>query len=284
MTVRFCRGACSNYIDHFPNGTILATAPQCTDWNGWRTALPTSRLLSLTMWGTEDNAGVSCTDPTTVQAIADALRTNTAGSWSCDGRTWRTGNCGSGIELSAMGSICSCPDPGYIARPCINNNNWGGMSTDTCGAPTQDMGVDFCGVDSVLFSEDFTNGSTSTAQCTVWNTWRGDLTGSFSSVTMRGSLDETGITCSDSTTATAIASALNTLTSGSWSCDGHTWYLCASRYSGELWIDAPSLCSGANCPDPGYLVRPCIGNVNWGGVGTDTCGGPTQRMDVEFYR
>jgi hypothetical protein len=29
-------------------------------------------------------------------------------------------------------------------------------------------------------------------------------------------------------------------------------------------------------------VRPCIGNLNWGGVNTATCGGPNQRMIVEF--
>jgi hypothetical protein len=134
------------------------------------------------------------------------------------------------------------------------------------------------------YSETFVNGSTPSAQCTSWNSWRAGLsTSGYSTVTMSGTYDTTGITCSDPATAQAIADAIRTLTSGSWSCDGHTWYLCGTRYTGELWIDAPSLCSGSNCPNPGYILRPCCGHSNWGGVNTATCTtNPTQDMTLEF--
>jgi hypothetical protein len=133
------------------------------------------------------------------------------------------------------------------------------------------------------YSEDFVNGSASPTQCTSWNSWRAGLaTSGYSSVTMSGTFDTTGITCSDPTMAQAIADAIRTGARGTWTCDGHDWSLC-DRYSGELWIDPPLECSGSNCPNPGYLVRPCIGNANWGGVNTATCtSNPSQNMTVEF--
>jgi len=133
------------------------------------------------------------------------------------------------------------------------------------------------------YSEDFVNGSSSPAQCTSWNSWRAGLaTSGYTRVTMKGTYDTTGITCSVPATAQAIADAIRTGGRGTWTCDGHNWSLC-DRYSGELWIDPPLECSGANCPNPGYLVRPCIGNLNWGGVNTATCTtNPSQNMTVEF--
>jgi hypothetical protein len=37
--------------------------------------------------------------------------------------------------------VCSCQNPGYAVRPCNQNQNWGGVKTATCGAPTQTMSV-----------------------------------------------------------------------------------------------------------------------------------------------
>jgi hypothetical protein len=131
----------SIYSEAFTSGAT-ATA-QCTSWNSWRTTLSPTGCSRVTMRGSLDTTGVTCSDPVTVANIAAALRSASTGSWSCDGRTWQTGMCGSGIELSAMGTTCRCDDPGYIARPCISNSNWGGMGTDTCGAPSQTMEVVF---------------------------------------------------------------------------------------------------------------------------------------------
>jgi hypothetical protein len=60
----------------------------------------------------------------------------------CNGRTWTVGTCGSGIELSAN-TNCQCVTPGYTARPCIGqgNDNWGGVNTATCSAPSQTIEV-----------------------------------------------------------------------------------------------------------------------------------------------
>lgn len=129
------------YSDAFTNGTV--TTSQCTAWDTWRAGLATSGYSRLTILGTFDSVGVSCTDPTSVQALADSIRTETFHTWSCDGRSWRTGYCGGSVELNAVGNLCQCPDPGYVVRPCISNTNWGGVNTDTCNGPSQTMTVRF---------------------------------------------------------------------------------------------------------------------------------------------
>ncbi len=140
-----------------------------------------------------------------------------------------------------------------------------------------------------IFSATFTNGQTPTAQCTQWTAWRATLTpGQYLGVTFRGSANpgaQVGVTCNDPAMANALANAIKLgLQYTSPVCGGRIWYLC-DRYGGELWIDAPSLCNGSNCPDPAYIMRVCIGNLNWGGANTPTCtSNPTQVMELIFIR
>jgi len=131
------------YSESFPLGTVRTTDPQCVNWISWMATLDATGCTSIVVSGSNDTTGVSCTDPTVVQAIATALRTGATGTWTCDGHTWYTDNCGSYLELVASGDDCYCSDPGHILRPCINNNNWGGVNTDTCAAPAQTMTVAF---------------------------------------------------------------------------------------------------------------------------------------------
>ncbi len=144
---------------------------------------------------------------------------------------------------------------------------------------------------SHIYSQTHFNGSTATAQCAVWDAWRAALTpGLYLKCTMSGTNDPTGITCTDPTIVNQIAAAIKaangTPTGGYTSpvTNGHTWSVC-NRYNGETWIDMPGTtpCNGANCPSPGYIMRPCITNLNWGGVNTATCGAPTQVMTIEFW-
>ncbi len=140
-----------------------------------------------------------------------------------------------------------------------------------------------------IFSATFTNGQTPTAQCNAWTAWRATLQpGQYLGVTFRGSANpgaQTGVTCNDPVMANALANAIKLgLQYTSPVCGGRIWYLC-DRYGGELWIDAPSLCNGSNCPDPAYIMRVCIGNLNWGGANTPTCtSNPTQVMELIFIR
>lgn len=125
--------------------------------------------------------------------------------------------------------------------------------------------------------------SPSSAQCNAWNTFRAQLTPRcYTKIMIKGTYDTTGQFCTDTVIAANYANALNTLTDYiSPSCNGNVWELC-NRYNGEVWLNPPFLCSGANCPNPGYIIRPCIGNINWGGVNTPTCWAPNQRMTIVF--
>ena len=99
--------------------------------------------LSVTIRGSVDPVGVVVTDPVVIGNIALALRTSgTYGPVTSNSRSWAVGACGGGRELSASGSICSCPTD-YIVRPCIGNSNWGGVNSATCGGSTQTMIVEF---------------------------------------------------------------------------------------------------------------------------------------------
>jgi hypothetical protein len=240
--------AWASTLDSFVNGGGVVVV---ADYSGssWE-ILDTSGLMTITA-----SAGVSSGTSLTIAAPGDAVATGVSNPYTATNgsRSYTTSD-------TVVVSQTSTAAPVVVHKEFTSG---GGCDT---------------------YSETFVNGSTPSAQCTSWNSWRAGLSSSgYSTVTMSGTYDTTGITCSDPATAQAIADAIRTLTSGSWSCDGHTWYLCGTRYTGELWIDAPSLCSGANCPNPGYILRPCCGHSNWGGVNTATCtSNPTQNMTLEF--
>ncbi|MBZ0099508.1 MAG: hypothetical protein K8F30_10505, partial [Taibaiella sp.] len=138
---------------------------------------------------------------------------------------------------------------------------------------------------TVMFSETHTGGAPATAQCVAWGVFQGQLNpGNYLKMTIKGTFDPVGLVCTDKTVVNAMAQAIKTASAYiSPPTNGHVWSVC-NRYNGEVWVDPPSSCSGANCPSPGYILRPCIGgtNSNWGGVNTPTCGAPTQVMTIIF--
>ncbi|CAF4996893.1 unnamed protein product [Rotaria magnacalcarata] len=71
-----------------------------------------------------------------------ALRTSTNFAASSNGFPWAVGTCGTGMELTAAGTMCICTN-GYILRPCDNYTSWGGIDGLTCAAPSQSITVSF---------------------------------------------------------------------------------------------------------------------------------------------
>ena len=134
---------------------------------------------------------------------------------------------------------------------------------------------------SVSWTDNFTSGVTPTgAQCTNWNNFRALLTPRcYTQIKISGTFDVTGITVVNQADINIIAANLLAGIDFNLFTNGHQWTYCASR--NELWLDPPSLCSGANCP-VGYILRPCQGNYNYGGVNTATCNPPTQTMNLDF--
>jgi len=95
--------------------------------------------------------GVSCSDPVTATAIANALNSGQTATFNCENRMWNVGpgnplNGKGGIELNA-GSVLldSVPPTGNCleeasVRPLMGNSNWGGIGL-TCVAPSQTLEV-----------------------------------------------------------------------------------------------------------------------------------------------
>ncbi len=155
LTTTFALAQDVKYSETFTNGqNYCAGDPQYDNWLTFRAALDTGskKFLKVTVKGTNDATGVTCDDPQLTRRIAEALRSRTFLSVTCDGRTWRVapgcaGGCGNindAVELIVTtNASCACSNPSYIFRPIIGNGNWGGINGQTCGAPNQTMEVIF---------------------------------------------------------------------------------------------------------------------------------------------
>lgn len=122
----------------------MTPTSQCTQWDTFRAQLTVQAYISLTVKGTFDPIGIVLTDADIIGNISTALRLSTAyGPVTNNGRSWAVGQCGSGWELTASGSVCICSTSSYTVRPCIGNQNFGGVNRTTCNSPTQTMTVIF---------------------------------------------------------------------------------------------------------------------------------------------
>jgi len=108
-------------------------------WDNFLASL-TGTYTQVTFSGSLDPTGVTCNDPTDVNALANALNTNAEVSVQCNGRTWTT-DPGCGGELSVDGK-CNCSASNYAVRPKYRNSSWGGIGL-TCNAAGQTIRVEF---------------------------------------------------------------------------------------------------------------------------------------------
>ena len=112
------------------------------------------------------------------------------------------------------------------------------------------------------------------------------LNGTFTSVTLKGSRDATGVTCTGSE-ATLLCQALGANAFVSVSCGGKSWeVVSAPSLPGgfpSMQIDANG--TNGTCTTTGaYTARPCaaqlFSNGIWGGIKDDDCAGATQTIEV----
>lgn len=141
------------YSEQFFNGA--GSGAQCVIWDTWRAGLTPGVYLKMTIYGTNDVVGQTCTDITVTNAMATAIKNATATSTCAyvspptNGHVWSVCNRYNAevwLDPPACCSGSNCPSPNaYILRPCIGgtNSNWGGVNTATCGAPTQIMAIEF---------------------------------------------------------------------------------------------------------------------------------------------
>lgn len=121
-----------------------ADASWCTPWTTFCQSL-TGTYTRVTMKGSFDSTGRTTNNSTIANGIAQALRNGTDYNAfdSATSFTWIVGVCGGTRALSATGSVCSCESTGWVWRPCINNNNWGGVNTAVCSSPSQTITIEF---------------------------------------------------------------------------------------------------------------------------------------------
>lgn len=171
---------------------------------------------------------------------------------------------------------------GDLSNGCETDVSSDPLHCGACNEPCP-QGVS-CKAGSCEYSweETFFNNQNSPDQCTTFQTFVNGLTDNYSIVTISGTFNAMGVSCTDPAKVQMIADALRTQTSMTINCDGNDWSICDRNNHRELWLNPPTQCSGNNCPT-GYIIRPCIGNVNWGGVNTATCNAPNQDQKVAFF-
>lgn len=147
-----------------------------------------------------------------------------------------------------------------------------------CGDNTATVGSFCSGASSVTYSQAFVGGEFSTnpgVQCDAWNVFRGSIDAGtvYGSVTLRNT-DGSAAVCTGPEANVICQGLRDGITMGTVSCGGRDW---AVGDCGGVELSA----NGNICYcDEGYAIRPCIGNDNWGGAGTPTCGGPSQTLEV----
>jgi hypothetical protein len=137
---------------------------------------------------------------------------------------------------------------------------------------------------AITYSGDFVVNVASTSggpQCTAWDSFRGSLSAAdnYTRISMSSTIDAVGKTCTGAN-ANTLCQGLRTGTAvPGLVCDGNTWNVYWSSPTVELTADQyPWSCNSS------YSIRACIGNANWGGVGSASCSGPTQTINVACYR
>ncbi len=244
-TAAFCRNAPA------PSGTLCEDGNAC---NGVEQCDGTGVCQP----GTNVSAGTSCSDSNACD-----------GDETCDG----FGTCLAGTppEVSDRNPCTAdaCDSATGVSHIPVRDG------TRCSGTGVCQAGV--CSVQGTVFSEDFVQFNSAPAQCDSWNDFLSNqlVNGGYSSITMSGTFDLNGVTCSDPTAATQICQALHSRSSVSVFCNGHSWNVgqCGGL---ELAIDNNvCFCTFGNS----HTVRPCTG-PNWGGVNSETCDGPSQTMTV----
>ena len=192
--------------------------------------------------------------------------------------------CGDGTQQTGCGEECddfNTTDEDGCSSLCITEFCGDGSVQSGLGEECDDGGVApgdgcdaSCQIEDAIFSESFTEGVIGTPQCLSWDAYRAALIGDYTSVTIKGSSDPTGVTCTGPA-AQQICQALKDGTPSLVFCGGRTWRI---GTCGGIELSAEgSICQ---CDSPGYVVRPCHPGANWGGVNTSTCSPPTQTIDV----
>ena len=142
-----CTLASISFSQNFTEGEIHTPSRQCEAWKDFQNSINADQIYNrIRIYGSQDEIGRSC-EGAGANTLCQALRQNIRVSVPCDGRIWSTGRCFNRdhgedrVQITTNGNNCSCSDDAYTVRPCIGNQNWGGLG-ETCDASTQTLSVE----------------------------------------------------------------------------------------------------------------------------------------------
>jgi hypothetical protein len=143
---------------------------------------------------------------------------------------------------------------------------------------------------AAVYEEDFVQGEsyeTGTPEGDRWNAFTADIgvlavNSALTNVRLSGSNDPNGKLCTNPSAVNQLGAALSNHPDGAAvvDCDGNTWRVGVCGDGQEISVNTSGICG---CP-VGYTLRPTLqaNNMNWGGINTATCDGPTQTIRLEF--
>ncbi len=248
------------------------------------------------------NEGGPCADPNDLCTVAKTCLTGVCQGGQPMDCSQLTSGCNIGVcdtntglcvqQSVGNGQLCDDLDACTTGEICNNGVCANGTAINQCGP------VDGCCPSNCNETNDqdcareeylgtFPSGTVSHTgqQCLDWTAFIGQLTGSFTAVQIKGSLDPVGVTCNNPAMATQLCNGLNTSTTVSGlSCNGRIWNVgeCSAASAQPYEINSRTVSGDCSC-DTAFTVRPCISNANWGGIGT-TCSAPAQTLEVICYR
>jgi cysteine-rich repeat protein len=215
-------------------------------------------------------AGVeACDDGNEVQTDACL---NTCVAASCGDTLVQAGveacDDGNQVQTDACLNTCvaaSCGD-GHVqagAEACDDGNQVDG---DACRNDCT------AGATPVVFERSFP-----ASNCGAWNTFRGQISGNttYNRIRISGSRSQTGVSCTGAGANTLCQALRSNSTVTVNGCGGRNWR--TGGCGGGIELSANGNICGCSS---GYVVRPCQGNSNWGGVNGSTCGAGGQTMRV----
>ena len=173
------------------------------------------------------------------------------------------------------------PTPSITASPTQTPSQ---TATQTA-TPTNTPSVTPTRSTAVTFSRTFTfNQPPDAATETAWTTFRSQLTGTYSTMTLSSSLGAS-ITVTNALVQN-IANSLRTATTGTndtFVIGVNTWRVAHGCVSGTADANSIYITTGGLCDCGGtYTIRPMIKNNNWGGLAGSSCGQPTQVLTITF--
>ncbi|CAF1040212.1 unnamed protein product [Adineta steineri] len=250
--------------------TSSRTSSTTTSSSSSRTSSTTSSLTTTT--STTSSTTSSTTTATTSSTISTTLTTSTTTTTSATSST-ASSTSSTTTTISTTSSTTSSTTTTITTTTTSSTTTTTSTSTSSTTTTT---------LTTIRYSQDFESGVIASSQCRVWRNFIDQLTKhNYRLLKINGSLDSVGVSVFDPTVISKIALALRTSSVyGPVTSNRRSWAVNTSAHSKAYKLSASG--DPNECQNPGYIVRPCIDNINWGGINGLTCNAASQTMSVIF--